>query len=83
MNEIDYEKVLIDLVAKRDSFNTAIDAMRKFLGKKKLTKTQSAAESLGRIGGKKGGPARARKLSAKRRSQIARKAAKARWDKRK
>jgi len=31
----------------------------------------------GRKGGKRGGPARARKLSGKRRSQIARKAAKA------
>jgi len=41
----------------------------------------SAAVTLGRLGGKKGGVARARKLSAKRRSQIARKAANARWSK--
>jgi hypothetical protein len=38
-----------------------------------------AAVSLGRRGGLKGGPARAKKLSAKRRSEIARKAAHARW----
>jgi hypothetical protein len=38
-----------------------------------------AAVALGRLGGKKGGPARAKKLSAKRRSEIARKAASARW----
>ena len=34
----------------------------------------------GRRGGLKGGPARAQKLSAERRTQIARKAAKARWE---
>jgi hypothetical protein len=37
------------------------------------------AAALGRLGGLKGGPARARKLTAKERSQSARKAAKARW----
>jgi len=42
-----------------------------------------AAVALGRLGGLKGGPARARKLSAKRRSQIASKAAKASWAKKK
>lgn len=39
-----------------------------------------AAVALGRLGGKKGGPARAAKLSPERRSEIARKAAKARWE---
>jgi hypothetical protein len=39
------------------------------------------AASLGRRGGLKGGPARARKLSAKRRHEIAAKAARARWGK--
>ena len=38
-----------------------------------------AAVALGRLGGKKGGPARARKLSAQERSDIARKAAESRW----
>ena len=37
------------------------------------------ASSLGRLGGLKGGPARAAKLSAKQRREIATKAAKARW----
>ena len=41
------------------------------------------AASLGRLGGLKGGPARALKLSAKRRRDIATKAARARWGKRK
>lgn len=40
-----------------------------------------AAVELGRLGGRKGGKARAKKLSAKRRSEIAKKAAEARWGK--
>ncbi len=39
------------------------------------------AVALGRLGGLKGGKARAKKLSAKRRIEIARKAAKTRWSK--
>ncbi len=39
-----------------------------------------AAVDLGRRGGKVGGPARAAKLSKKRRTEIARKAAEARWN---
>jgi len=44
-------------------------------------KKNPAAVALGKLGGKKGGPARAKKLSAKRRSEIARKAVQARWNK--
>ncbi|MCP5117474.1 MAG: hypothetical protein GY953_42165, partial [bacterium] len=40
-----------------------------------------AAVALGQLGGLKGGPARAAKLSAKKRSEIAAKAARARWGK--
>ena len=40
-----------------------------------------AAVELGRLGGKKGGKARAKKLTPEQRSDIARKAAKARWNK--
>jgi hypothetical protein len=40
-----------------------------------------AAVALGRLGASKGGRARAAKLSAKRRAQIARKAAMKRWEK--
>lgn len=40
-----------------------------------------AAVSLGRLGGLKGGKARAKMLSADKRSEIARKAANARWKK--
>ena len=39
------------------------------------------AQALGRLGGTKGGKARAAKLSAKRRQEIARIAARARWKK--
>ena len=42
---------------------------------------KAAAAALGRLGGLKGGKARAKSLSAKKRSEIAKKAAAARWGK--
>ena len=42
-------------------------------------KKKPAAVALGRLGAKKGGDARAKKLSPKRRKQIAKKAAMTRW----
>ena len=39
----------------------------------------AAAVALGRLGGKKGGPARAKKMTPQQRSESARKAAQARW----
>ncbi len=45
-------------------------------------KKNPAAVALGRLGGLKGGKARAKKLSSKRRSEIARKAAQSRWRRR-
>jgi hypothetical protein len=42
-----------------------------------------AAVALGKLGGPKGGPARAKALSAERRSEIARRAASIRWTKNK
>jgi hypothetical protein len=42
-----------------------------------------AAVALGRLGGLKGGPARAKRLTKKQRSEAARKAALARWRKKK
>jgi hypothetical protein len=47
--------------------------------KKALPAKNPAAVALGRLGGMKGGKARAEALSAKRRIEIASKAAKARW----
>jgi len=46
-----------------------------------LSGKNPAAVALGRLGGKKGGPARAAALSASKRSKIAKKAADARWGK--
>jgi hypothetical protein len=40
-----------------------------------------AAVALGKLGGRKGGKARAEKLSSERRKEIAKKAAEARWAK--
>lgn len=46
-------------------------------------KKNPAAVALGRLGGLKGGKARAKKLTAEQRSEIARRAVVARWAKRK
>lgn len=46
-------------------------------------KKNPAAVELGRLGGLKGGKARARALPAEKRAQIAREAARKRWEKRK
>jgi len=48
-----------------------------------VKKKNPAAVALGRLGGLKGGPARMIKLSAKRRSEIARNAVLARWSRKK
>jgi hypothetical protein len=48
---------------------------------KATKKKDPAAVALGRKGGKKGGPARAAKLTPKQRSESARKAVQARWTK--
>lgn len=46
---------------------------------KQKDELKAAASALGKKGGLKGGPARAKSLTARRRSEIAKKAAKARW----
>jgi hypothetical protein len=46
-------------------------------------KKNPAAVALGKLGGLKGGKARAKKLSPERRQEIAKKAIEARWSKRK
>jgi hypothetical protein len=57
-----------------DMNETAFRVLREATGEK-----NPAAVALGRLGGKKGGPARAAKLSPKKRQQIARAAAMKRW----
>lgn len=49
--------------------------------KEKPPEKNPAAVALGRLGGQKGGAARAKKLTAKQRSDIAKKAAATRWSK--
>lgn len=46
---------------------------------KRSSKKNVHAVALGRLGGKRGGAARARKLTPERRKEIAKKAAEARW----
>jgi hypothetical protein len=46
-----------------------------------LAEKDHAAVELGKRGGKKGGPARAKALTAQKRREIAQKAARMRWDK--
>jgi hypothetical protein len=49
--------------------------------KKERSPISEYLSQIGRRGGLKGGPARAKKLSAKKRKEIAKEAAKARWSK--
>jgi hypothetical protein len=49
--------------------------------KSPIKEKNPAAVALGRLGGLKGGKARAKKLSSQKRKEIAQKAAKARWSK--
>ena len=68
----------------RDENQIASSIIRKVIDNTEGTPIKNpAAVALGRLGGLKGGPARAAKLSASRRKEIARKAVLARWDKRK
>lgn len=53
---------------------------RTIMADKKKTKMPAAVE-LGKLGGKKGGPARAKALKPAKRSSIAKKGADARWHK--
>ena len=72
-----------------DPNEAAHDAVRRLTGKDEDQTAsdpdeqarREAARILGSLGGKKGGPARAEKLSPRRRKQIAKKAALARWKK--
>lgn len=66
-----------------DENKAAFDAVMRLVGHVTENGKNPAAVALGRLGGLKGGKARARRLSAKRRRAIARRAAVARWRKRK
>lgn len=56
-----------------------INKLARKITKKATEEKNPAAVALGRLGGKKGGPARAKKLTASQRSEIAKSAALKRW----
>ncbi len=62
-------KSIVDIATGEQEDKTTSDAIK------------AAAAALGRKGGLKGGPARAAAISSKKRSEIAKKAANARWNK--
>jgi hypothetical protein len=62
-------KSIVDLATGEDQVAAPIDEVK------------AAAAALGRLGGLKGGKARAKSLSPKKRSEIAKKAAAVRWGK--
>lgn len=67
---------------KPDANQLAYDIVQQATGqveKPKEKEKNPAAVTLGRLGGLKGGKARAEKLSAKKRSEIAKRAAEKRW----
>ena len=69
---------------KKDVNELAFDIVQKATGEKpkeEPTDKNPHAVALGRLGGLKGGKARNKALTKERRSEIARKAAKARWKK--
>ena len=63
---------------KKDPNVIAADVVGQAINEEHIVKNP-AAVALGRLGGKKGGKARAEKLTSEQRSEIAKKAAKARW----
>lgn len=77
-----HNRFMPDRTSKTKDINeTAYDTFLRSIGEENPGKNP-AAVALGKLGGKKGGPARARKLSATKRRDIAKKAALARWKKR-
>jgi hypothetical protein len=71
----------------KDINETAFDVVQRAIGavprdEPEDTTKNPHAVALGKLGGVKGGKARAKALSAKKRSEIARKAAAARWSRR-
>lgn len=68
----------------RDDFQNALRVVEEAIGGALAPhKKNRAAVTLGRRGGLKGGPARAKALTPEQRKDIARNAAKARWNERK
>ena len=68
-------------VTRRDTNTLAFDIMQQATGQKPDDGKNKAAVALGRLGGLKGGRARAEKLSPDQRTRIAKQAATKRWGK--
>ena len=66
-------------VERRDTNTLAFDIVQQVTGQKADDGKNKAAVALGRLGGLKGGKARAEKLTPTEREDIARTAASARW----
>lgn len=66
---------------RRDTNTLAFDIVQQATDQKPEPKKNKAAVALGRLGGLKGGKARAEALTPKERAEIARVAATARWKK--
>ncbi len=66
---------------KKEDENTIASQIVELTTDKPTKKKNPAAVALGKLGGLKGGKARAEKLSPERRKEIAKKAAQARWAK--
>lgn len=65
----------------KDENVTAFEILKAATEEEPAKKKNPAAVALGKLGGLKGGPARAKKLSAAKRKKIAKLAASARWSK--
>lgn len=77
-------KVQKKSAAKRDSNQSAFDVLQRIIEQTEGTDGKNPlAVALGRLGGLKGGHARAKKLTAEERSKSASQAAKARWERKK
>ena len=70
---------MVKKAERRDTNTLAFDIMQQVTGQKAEPVKNIAAVALGRLGGLKGGKARAEKLTSAERSEIAKRAAKARW----
>lgn len=67
-------------ITSKDLNEIAFGVLQKVIDEPTKSEKNSAAVALGRLGGLKGGKARAESLSPKKRKEIAQKAAKTRWN---
>ena len=72
-------QILAAITGEQPCHASPVPARKEPAKKKAMPAKNPAAVALGRLGGLKGGKARAKKLTAKKRTEIAKKAAKARW----